>query len=188
VTRYVPSRYYLEAGVAAALLGAFSAWRGWTWPPAYLAAVLFFLSAAALLYLARRPAIEIHETYLLIGRRTVRWTDIRRLDHIGWRSPLMFRITLFDNSRVLMIYPGDIDSANSLLRHLNRYAHETVLEGIPDRRIRTEGSSGDTPGKKLLESSRYRLVSPEDEAEVERLYQRLKAVRHLDPDSSGDEK
>ncbi len=100
----------------------------------------------------------------------------------------MVRITLFDNSRVLMIYPGDIDSANSLLRHLNRYAHEALAEGIPYPEIRTEGSSVATAGKKPLESPRYRLLSPEDEAEVERLYQRLKAVRHLDPDNSGDEK
>ena len=127
-------------------------------------------------------------SHVQIGRRTVQWMDIRRLDRTGWRSPLAVRITLFDNSRVLLIYPGDIDSANSLWRHLSRYVQEAAADGVPDRQLRPEGSSGAPASKKPLDSPRYRLLSPEDEAEVERLYQRLKAVRHLDPDNSGDEK
>jgi hypothetical protein len=39
-----------------------------------------------------------------------------------------------------------------------------------------------------MPSPRYPLLRPEDEAEVERLYQRLKAVGHLDPKNSPDEK
>ena len=34
---------------------------------------------------------------------------------------------------------------------------------------------------------RYRLLRPEDEAEVERLYQRLKTVGNLDQKNSADE-
>jgi hypothetical protein len=32
------------------------------------------------------------------------------------------------------------------------------------------------------------VLRPEDEMEIERLYQRLKTVGHLDPKSGGDEK
>ena len=35
---------------------------------------------------------------------------------------------------------------------------------------------------------RYRILRPEDEAEVERLYQRLKTVGNLDQKNSTDEK
>ena len=42
--------------------------------------------------------------------------------------------------------------------------------------------------RKQLSSPRYRLLLPEDEAEVERLYQLLKTVGHLDPKNTGDEK
>jgi len=35
---------------------------------------------------------------------------------------------------------------------------------------------------------RYRILLPEDEAEVERLYQRLKTVGNLDQKNSTDEK
>jgi hypothetical protein len=173
--------------LAATLFGAFCVWYGWTWPAAYIAAALFLASAGVLFYLARRPAIEIHETHLRIGRRTIPWMDIRRLDRTGWLSPLIVHLTLFDKSRILLIYPGDTDSANSLLRHLRRCSREALIDGIPYRQFWGEGMPG--PGEpRPLASPRYRLLRPEDEAEVERLYHRLKTVRHLDPDSSGDEK
>ena len=44
------------------------------------------------------------------------------------------------------------------------------------------------PVRKELPSPKYRLMTPEDEAEVERLFQRLKSVGHLDAKSSTDEK
>lgn len=187
MTRYIPSRHYLHAGIAALLFGAFSAWCGWTWPPAYLAAGLFLASAAVLFYFARRPAVEIHETHLQIGRRSIPWMDIRRLDRTGWLSPLLVHLTLFDNSRILLVYAGDVDSANSLLRHLRRSSREALIDGVPYRQFWGEAAVAVIEGKPLA-SPRYRLLRPEDEAEVERLYQRLKTVRHLDPDNAGDEK
>jgi uncharacterized iron-regulated membrane protein len=169
------------------LLGAFSAWGGWNWTPVYLAMALFFISAAVLFYLARRPAVEVHDTHLAIGHRTISWMDIRALDRTGWLAPLIVRITLFDNSRILLIYPGDIDSANSLLRHLRRSSREALIDGRTYQDFWGEGMP-QVPEVGPVPSPRYRLLRPEDEAEVERLYQRLKTVRHLDPDSSGDEK
>ncbi|MGD0013333.1 MAG: hypothetical protein ABSD56_02735 [Bryobacteraceae bacterium] len=183
MTRYVPSRHYLHAGLAAVLCGLFSVWCGWRWAPAYVAAGLLLATAALLLYLAARPAIEIGETRLSIGRRNIAWTAIRRLDRTGWLSPLAVSLTLADDSRVLLIYPGDADSANRLLRHLRRHAREALIDGIPYRQFWGEP----LPAKdRALASPRYRLLRPEDEAEVERLYQRLRTVRHLDPDSSSD--
>lgn len=186
MSRYVSSRHYLHAGLAALGLAAFSGWFGWTWAPAYLAAALFLLSACLLFYLVSRPAVEIHEAYLAIGRRRIPWGDICRLDRTGWLSPLIVHITLFDNSRVLLVYPGDLDSANSLLRHLRRSAREALIDGVPYRQFWGETAPGASESK-ALPSPRYHLLRPEDEAEVERLYQRLKTVRHLDPDSSADE-
>jgi hypothetical protein len=184
MTRYVPSRHYLQAGLAALLASAFSAWCGRAWPPAYVAAGLSLLSTAVLLYLARRPVVEVHDTHLAIGSRRIPWTDIRSLDR-KYLSPLIVRITLFNDSRILLIYPGEMDSANSLLRHLRRYAREALIDGKP--RPQEDVAPG-VPEAKPPASQRCRLLRPEDEAEVERLYQRLKSVRHLDPDNSGDEK
>ncbi len=187
MTRYTPSRHYLHAGLAALGFGVFSAWCGWTWSPAYLAAALFLASAGLLTYLALRPAVEIHETHLTIGRRVISWADIRRLDRTGWLSPLIVHISLFDDTRLLLIYPGDLDSANSLLRHMRRCAREALIDGIPYRQFWGEAVPAPR-GSAPMPAPRFRLLRPEDEAEVERLYHRLKTVRHLDPDTSTDEK
>ena len=80
-----------------------------------------------------RPTVEVHEGYLAIGKRIIPWMDIRRLDRTGWISPLIVRITLFDDSRLLLIYPGDLDSCNSLLRHLRRLSRDALIDGIPYR-------------------------------------------------------
>jgi hypothetical protein len=183
VTRYIPSRHFLQAGVAAVVLGAFSAWCGRIWVPAYGVGALFVLGAAVLMLLAFRPTIEIHETYLAIGRRGIPWGDIRRVDHLGWMWPLVVRLTLADRKTVLLVYAGDADSAAGLLRHLRRYAQQALIDGHP----RPEFLDEEPAEGRALASPRYRLLLPEDEAEVERLYQKLKTVRHLDPDGSGDE-
>ncbi len=186
MSRYVPSRHFLQAGLAAILLAAFTVWCGRSWMPAYAAGALFLLTAAVLFALASRPPVEIQEAYLGIGRRRIPWADIRRVDHTGWLSPLVVRLTLADQSRVLLIYPGDVDSGNSLLHHLRRYPRQALIDGHGYRKFWNEEPPSRNEGRPLA-SPRYRLLLPEDEAEVERLYQRLKAVRRLDPDDTADE-
>lgn len=187
ITRYTASRHYLQAGLAALVFAAFSGWCGMRWPPALIPGVLFLASAGVLAFLALRPPVEIYETHLAIGRQTIPWLDIRRLDRTGWLSPLIVYITLFDNRRILLIYPGDLDSANSLLRQLRRAARGALIDGIPYRQFWGEGFAKSTDHRSFP-SPRQRVLCPEDEAEVERLYQRLKAVGHLDPKNSTDEK
>ena len=63
----------------------------------------------------------------------------------------------------------------------------TMTQGTT--RLRTRGSTAVS----LLDAGssfgpRYRILRPEDEAEVERLYQRLKTVGNLDQKNSTDEK
>jgi hypothetical protein len=41
---------------------------------------------------------------------------------------------------------------------------------------------------KQLSAPRYRVLRPEDEEEVERLYFLLKTVGHIDPRNSGDDR
>jgi hypothetical protein len=188
MTRYLPARHYLSFGIVAFVLAAFSGWLGMDWAPAFIPAVLFFLSAILLLLMAFRPGIEIHEGYLAVGKRIVPWMDIRRLDRTGWVSPLMVRITLFDDSRLLLIYPGDLDSCNSLLRHLRRLSRDALIDGIPYRQYWGEVLAPSGDRKQLPPPPRYRIMRPEDEAEVERLYQRLKTVGNLDQKNSTDEK
>ena len=187
MTRYLPAKHYLWLGAAAVVFSGLCTWFATTITLAFVPAALFFITAGFLFAMALRPAIEIHEGYLSIGKRIIPWMDIRRLDRTGWISPLIVRVTLFDDSRLLMIYPGDLDSCNSLLRHLRRLSRDALIDGIPYRQYWGEllAAGGE---RKQQPPPRYRILRPEDEAEVERLYQRLKTVGNLDQKNSTDEK
>ncbi|HYP14519.1 MAG TPA: hypothetical protein VEQ63_11395 [Bryobacteraceae bacterium] len=185
MTCYSPSRHYLSAGFIAVGLAGFSGWVALQWPPAWIAAVLFLASAAILLGLALQPAIEIYEHHLAVGRRIVPWSDIRRLDRTSWVAPLVVHLTLSGDQTMFLVYPGDRDAGKSLLRHLRRCAKEALIDGIPYRQFWGEVLPAGNE-RRQLPSPKYQLLRPDDEAEVERLFQRLKTVGHLDPKS--DEK
>jgi hypothetical protein len=184
VARYTRSRRYLSLVLFAAAGALLSAWIGLRWTPSWIAAGLFSFSALAVSLLALRPPIEIHETHLMVGRRAVEWTEVRRVDQTGWNAPLVVYLTLADERRLLLVYPGDFDSCCSLLRQLRRYSREALLDGIPYRQFWGEAL---TPERKQLSPARYPLLRPEDEDEVERMFQRLKSVGRLDQRGS-DEK
>src|SRR5689334_24388604 len=159
MTRYMPARHYLWFGITAVVLAIGSGWFAWSFALAYFPTGLFLLTAAALFGMALRPAIEIHEGYLSIGRRIIPWMDIRRLDRTGWISPLIVRVTLFNDSRFVLIYPGDLDSCNSLLRHLRRLSRDALIDGIPYRQYWGEvlANSGE---RKQAPAPQYRILRP----------------------------
>src|SRR5437879_8880153 len=171
MTRYLPGRRYLWFAIGAVVFAAVCGWFGATYNSFYAAAGLAILTAAFLFTVAARPPIEIHEGYLAIGKRVIPWMDIRRVDRVtAWVSPLIVRITLFDDSRLLIAYPGDLDSCNSLLRHLRRLSRDALIDGIPYRQYWGEFL---TPGdRKQGPAPRYRLLRPEDAADAEARYQR----------------
>ncbi len=188
MTRYLPAKHYRWLGAASVVCAGLSVWFATQVALAFLAAGGFAITAILLLAMASRPAIEIHEGYVSIGKRIVPWMDIRRLDRTGWISPLIMHITLFDDSRLLLVYPGDLDSCNSLLRHLRRLSRDALIDGIPYRQYWGEVLAPAPSDRKQGQAPRYRVLRPEDEAEVERLYQRLKTVGNLDQKTSTDEK
>jgi len=124
---------------------------------------VFGLAAIGFAALAWLPAIEIHETHLLIGprvfrtgvlgtvpigRRVIPWREIRRVDRPRWQarwggqtrwrtrwSLVAVNLTLEDGTRVTVVYAGRSDSGRSLLRHLRRCAQGALLDGIPHRQF-----------------------------------------------------
>jgi len=153
--------------------------------PAWVATVLFGIPAIALWVIACRPAVEIYETHLKAGRLEIPWDQIRRLDQTGWSVPLAVYLKLADERRVLLIHPGDAESCANVFRYLRRYCREALLDGVPYRQFWGEVSKA--PERKQLPPPRYPLLRPEDEEEVERMFQRLKTVGNLDQRGS-DEK
>ena len=192
--RFTPSQHYLPATVLAFAAALFSTWWGTHWTPAYIPAGLLFLIAGLLLYAVLRPAIEVYDVHLAIGTETIAWNQIRRIDRTGWVSPLVLYLTLLNERRIQIVYPGDADSGQALLRYLRRNSREALIDGVPYRQFWGEilpappVNPPTAERKPVLTSPKYRMLRTEDEEEVERLFQRLKAVGHLDPKNQSDTK
>ena len=189
VARYQVSNTFLWAGFAALALTGLSFWTSLLFPLAWIATGLFSICAVLVLYLALRPPIEVYDTHLQIGETVIPWKHLRRLDR-GSNVPLIVRLTLSDKTRVLVVYPSDPQSSSSLLRQLRRYAREALIDGVPYRQFWGEpaNSANAAPARRSMEAPRAPLLLPDDEAEVERLFQRLKSVGHLDQKTSPEDK
>lgn len=179
MTRYSPSRFYLISAAVAMGLAAFSGWCATAWLPALLPALLFVASAALLLTLALQPSIEIHDAQLRIGPRAIAWSEIRRVDQTGWAAPMVAYLTLADGSRVRLLYPGDMETSNRLLGAIQQHSSLALINGVPYRQI--FGEPAVAPPARMA-SPRVRLLTPEDEAEVERMYLELKRAGRVDPE------
>lgn len=196
LARYRPSRRYVLFALLAVCGTLFSIWTGLRWPSTWVAAGLFGITSVALMLLLWQPGIEIHENFLQLGPRIIPWRDIRRLDQTGWLAPLAVTLTLANDRRVLLLYAGDLDSSTSLLRHLRRYSRNALLDGIPYRQAwgEVDGTpavtktqepgktkeSGAAPDRQAQPAVHRPLLRPEEEAEIERMFQRLKSVGRLD--------
>ena len=185
LVRYTPSRVYLALTLAALCGAVLSAWVALRWEPSWIACALFGISAIGLAGVTLRPVIEIHETHLRIGRRLIRWGEITQVDCMRWNVPLVLQITLTDGGRFMLLYPGDAESCNTLLRDVRRYSREALLDGIPYRQFWGETRGRTEPpairsAKDAQAPVRYPLLRPEDEEDVERLFQKLKSVGRLE--------
>jgi hypothetical protein len=186
ITRYPASRQYFWSGLIALAIAIFSGWVAWRWPYAWISAGLALATAILLFLLASCPKIEVYESQLKLGRRSIPWLQIRKLDRVAV-APLIVRLTLVGGKRIFVIHAGDQDQSTSLLRQLRRYARESSIDGVPYRQFWGESAAPAAGERKASSPSKRPLLLAEDEAEVERLFQRLKAVGHIDPKSS-DEK
>jgi hypothetical protein len=168
---------------ALALLSAIpSAWASTQWNFMWaIASFAFCITAGLTLLLAVRPTIEIYETHLNIGARRIFWAEIQRVDRVSvggrdpWTTPLLLRLVLSGGGEVMLFHPGDVDSCVSLLRHVYRYSRAALLDGSPYAEF--WGEPGIKPRQEL---PRPRLLLPEDEDEIERMFQRLQAGERLD--------
>lgn len=197
VARYRPSRRYIVFALLAICGTVFSAWTALRWPSTWIAAGLFGATSAVLIALLWQPGIEIYETHLQLGRRIILWREIRRLDQTGWIAPLAVSLTLSNDHRLFLLYAGDLDSSTSLLRHLRRYSLNALLDGIPYRQAWGEPDlERRLEARKPIESSAQHqtpavqrpLLRPEEEEEIEKMFQRLRSVGRLDKRDQRDQR
>ncbi|MEQ1883835.1 MAG: hypothetical protein ABL967_02160 [Bryobacteraceae bacterium] len=200
LARYTPSRRFLSVTLFAFAGTLFSAWVGLSWWPSWIPAALFLLTTIGLAIITIRPVIEIHETHIAIGRRVISWNDVRAVDQTSWAMPLIMHLTLVDGQRVLVLYPGDHDGSKSLCRHIQRLSRRAFIQGVPYRQFWGESAASlerearEREAKELEAKrqqkmqepapTRYPVLRSEDEDEVERMFQRLKATGKVDARSS----
>lgn len=179
--RFTPARTYLTASAVAFGLAAFSVWCALAWKPAWIPAILLALSGGLVLFLALRPVVEISERALQIGKRRIEWRAIRRIDATGWVSPLVAYLTLADGQQVRLIYPGNVDRSQRLMRMMQQRAHLALIDGVPHSQIFGEPEEPAATRHNLV-APKIKILTADDEAEVERLYQKLRTAGHLDPE------
>lgn len=187
MNRYRPARQHLPASLVATGLSLFSAWCGLSWSLAFIPAGVFAGWAVILYYFATRPAIEIRESGFSIGDETFYWAHVARLDSTAWSSPLVLNLTLRNGRRVRIIYPGDAESVSRLLRQMRRMARDAVIDGLPYHEYWGDMAVACAEPQKLP-PPKSQLLRAGDEEEVDRLFQRLKAVGHLDSKTSADDR
>lgn len=187
VSRYEAPRNYIWTGLAALAFTSFSAWVALAWPWAWVATALLFLGAVVAFGLGVLPDVEIHESHLRVNNHRIPWNQIARLDALSG-FPLVVRITFMNKRAMVLVYAGDADARRSLLRNIRRYSREALIDGAPWRSFWNEQAPPAPPRKIQSPPQRYPLLLADDEADVERMFQQLKSVGHLDPQNAPDDK
>jgi hypothetical protein len=182
VERFLPSRFYASVGWAAltgslvCLLCAFRA------PYAFIPAVLCMLTAAGLFWLASRPQISVGETQFTIGERAIAWREVREINRSRFLSPLVLQIKLTNSRSKVLVYPGEPSRIELLLAQLRKRSHLASFDGVPYREYWhwTNLEEQEQQPEATPAAPPVHLFTPEDEAEIERLFLTLKTGGRLD--------
>lgn len=172
-------------GLVALALGCMSGWVAWKWLPAAIPAALFLATAGLLFWLSLRPSIEVTDRGITIAKRFLAWSSIVRISTTSWLTPLVIYLTVEDGRQILVIYPGDLEGSNRLREIIAACAPHALLDGQPQRKRQAVLSVRNGKTEKM---ESYALLSASDEAEVERMFQRLREVGDLDSQRSPEEK
>jgi hypothetical protein len=193
VETFVPSRQYVRVGWAALAGSLVCVLCGFGAPLAFIPALLCATTAAAIFWLAARPPIRLGETQFNVGERAIAWREIREINRSRFNngyfvSPLILHLRLTNSRYKFLIYPGEPERAERLLRGLRKSSHLASFDGVPYRDWMWTDPQNEDERPALPPAAAappVHLFSREDEEEIERLYQKLKTVGRLDARSSG---
>lgn len=169
-------------------MAAVSASIALTRPAAWIATGALAASALIALVLGLIPAVEIDEAFLKQRRKPIPWKSVYQVERL-LRNPLVIRLTLASREETLVIYSGSRDAREALLHDVRLMARGAVIDGVPYREFWGGGPvhSPVEEGRRQSRPRRYPLLLADDEAEIERLFQQLKTVGHIEPNKSPDE-
>jgi CRISPR/Cas system endoribonuclease Cas6 (RAMP superfamily) len=138
-------------------------------------------TAAALFWLNARPPIYIGETQFNIGERAIAWQEVREINSTRFISPLVLRIKLTNSRRKLLVFPGEPERIDRLMRQLKKRSYMGSFDGVAYRDYWTWSSMAALHGETMGTMEQpVRMLSTEDEDEIERMYQKLKTAGDID--------
>jgi hypothetical protein len=184
---YNPSRLYARIGWAALAGSAICVLCGLRAPLAFVPAFLCAGTAACLFWLGTRPVIRIGETQFNIGDRAIAWREVREINGSRLISPLVLRIKLTNSRKKLLVFPGDPERIAKLMYQLRKNSYLATFDGVAYRDYWTWSSMSALRGDNPTMEQPVRMLSREEEEEIERMYQRLKTVGRLDSRVSDSE-
>ncbi len=189
---FVPSRLYSRVAWAALAGALVSALCGFRAPLAFIPGFLCGLTSAGLCWLANRPQIRTGEAQFNIGERAIAWREVREINSTRFLSPLLLKIKLTNARRVRLVYPGEPERIEQLLIQLRKHSELATFDGVAHRDYWTWMGLNNKHAENPVLEQPVKMVSSEEEEEIERLYQKLKTVGRLDsrvesPNSSDEE-
>jgi hypothetical protein len=177
-----PSRLYARlawAAIAGSAVCALCALRA---PLAGIPSGLCAITAVGLFWLAARPEVRIGDSQFNIGERAIAWREVREINTsrlIGRlvTSPLVLDLRLTNSRRKALVFPGEPEQIARLMFQLRKNSFLASFDGVPFREYWacSAPSAGETQPSEPIH-----IVSSGDEEEIERMYQKLKSVGHLD--------
>lgn len=183
VETFVPSRLYARVGWAALAGSVVCVLCGFRAPLAFIPGLLC-AATAGLFWLAARPIVRIGDTQFNVGERAIAWREVREINTSRFLSPLVLKLRLTNGRRRVLIYPGEPERIEKLLFQLRKNSQFATFDGVAYRDYWTwlsmNGSRSETP---VLDQP-VRMLSADEEDEIERMYQKLKAVGRFDSRSS----
>lgn len=194
VETFLPSSWYARTGwftVAGSIILAFLGVRS---PIFLVLAGLGVTFAFLLLWLSARPSIQVGETQFNIGERAIAWREVKEVNRVRILSPLILRIKLTNSRKKILIYPGEVSRVEQLVHLLRKNSHLATFDGVAYRDYWTWSSmaglhgqkpagalpAGQKQTQKTVMDQPVRMLTSEEEDEIERMYQKLKAVGSLD--------
>ena len=191
VETFVPSRLYARVGWAALAGSLVCVLCGFRAPLAFIPGVLCALTSAGLFWLASRPPIEVGDTQFQTGERVIAWREVREINRSRFLSPLVIKLKLTNSRRKLLVFPGEPARIERLMFQLRKNSQFATFDGVAYRDYWTWLSLSGARGDTSTLDQPVRMLSAEEEEEIERLYQKLKSVGRLDSrgaDSDSSEK
>jgi hypothetical protein len=183
---YVPSRLYARGGWLGLGGAVICAACGIRAPFAFIAALLCALTSALMFWLSARPRISVGDMQFSIGERSIAWREVREINSTRLVSPLLLLVKLTNNRKCLIVYPGQPECISKLRYQLRRNSTLASFDGVSYKDYWTWSSMGMLQGSDPAADQPVRMISQEDEDEIERLYRQLKSVGRLDSHSDAD--